>query len=119
MGLFLQTMLKLLMGHALADFALQSDTMAKGKIRHKKPEYLTPGQKYTTCWLYWLFAHALIHGGVVWIITSSPILGILETIFHLSLDGLTGEGLTTPHQDQLLHVATKFLYCVMLINGRG
>lgn len=116
MNYFLQTFLKLLMGHALADFALQSDAMAKGKNRHNKT---TPpaGQKYVPCWLYWLIAHALIHGGVVWLITNSPFFGIIETLLHFCIDGLKCEGFTNPHEDQAFHVALKLIYSVALFEA--
>lgn len=44
--------IKLLMGHALADFSLQTDTMAKGKNRNRKPDMsvVPPGQKYQPTW---------------------------------------------------------------------
>lgn len=113
MNYFLQMFLKLLMGHALADFALQPDTMAKGKNRHNQTTP-PPGQKYVPCWPYWLAAHALIHGGVVWLITNSPVFACFETLFHFLADGLKCEGVTNPHEDQALHVTTKVIYSVAL-----
>jgi hypothetical protein len=109
-------LLKLIMGHALADFALQSDAMAKGKNRHNKTTP-PPGQKYVPCWPYWLIAHALIHGGVVWLITNSPMFGCLETLFHFCIDGLKCEGVFNPHHDQFLHVVIKFIYSVALFGA--
>jgi len=46
-------MFKFLMCHALADFVLQSDTMAKGKNRNRKPDYIPEGAKYAPlCYLF-------------------------------------------------------------------
>lgn len=110
LALFLQ----LLIGHALADFALQSDAMAKGKNRHNKS--VPPlGQKYVPCWTYWLTAHALIHGGVVWLVTDSLSLAVFEIVFHWVVDFLKCENLTNPHVDQIFHLGSKLYYCNVLL----
>lgn len=99
----IQLLFKLLCGHALADFALQSDSMAKGKNRHKKPANIPAGQQYTPCWMYWLGAHALIHGGTTSLITSSFVCGLIMTVSHFVIDFAKCENWTNPHVDQLLH----------------
>jgi hypothetical protein len=101
---------KLLVGHALADFALQSDTMAKGKNRHNKPDYIPDGQKFVSCWFYWMGAHSLIHGGVIYLITGSLFFGIFETIAHFLIDFVKCENKINPNQDQLLHLGCRFFY---------
>jgi len=102
--------IKLLMMHALTDFSLQSDAMAKGKNRHKKPDYIPEGQKLTPCWIYWLSAHALISGGGVWIVTGKWWWGITETVLHWIFDFMKCDNKTNPHQDQLLHIASRLIY---------
>lgn len=111
--------LKLLMGHALADFALQNPDMARMKNRHNKPDLskIPPGQKITPCWFYFLTAHALIHGGIVWLLTGLWWLGIFETVMHWATDFAKCENLTDPHQDQLIHVIHKVLWTVVTIYG--
>jgi hypothetical protein len=104
------TLFKLLIGHALADFALQSEIMAKGKNRHNKIDKIPPGQKYVPCWPYWLSAHALIHGGVVFLATGNVHWGVAETILHFVIDFLKCEGCTNPNTDQALHAITKLFY---------
>lgn len=99
----------LLCGHALADFALQSDAMAKGKNRHNKNP-APKGQKYTPCWPYWLIAHSLIHGGIVYLITGNLFLGIIETVLHSVIDFMKCENVFTPHTDQALHLLCKVMY---------
>lgn len=99
----------LLAGHALADFALQSDSMAKGKNRHRKT-HPPPGAKYQPCWHYWLTAHALIHGGVVYLITQSLILGLAEFVSHWVIDFYKCENKYGIHTDQGLHIGCKFLW---------
>ena len=94
---------KLLIGHALADFALQNDAMAKGKNRNNKPEYIPKGQKLMPCWYYWLSAHALIHAGTVWIITGIWWLALIQFISHWIIDFIKCENKINPNQDQFLH----------------
>lgn len=100
----------LLCGHALADTALQTEIMAKLKNRHNKADYVPKGQKYVPCWPYWLSAHALIHGGIVYLITANLWFGLIETAAHWIIDFLKCENKTNPHQDQLLHFLCKLIY---------
>ena len=64
----------MLVGHALADYPLQSEAMAREKDRHST----TPLQA-SVPWFYWLTAHALLHGGAVGLVTQSIWLGLAET----------------------------------------
>ena len=98
----------LLCGHAIADFALQSDVMAKGKNRHT---IVVPpkGQKFIPCWPYWLTAHALIHGLSVTLILptiNAWKYGVAVAILHWIIDFIKCENWTNPHIDQALHVLT-------------
>lgn len=107
----LEILFRLIMAHAVADFALQTDAMSKGKNRNKKPDYIPEGQKPMACWPYWLSAHALIAGlGVYWA-TGILSFGILETILHWGLDFAKCENYYSPHIDQLLHFACRAGYC--------
>lgn len=107
----------LLFGHALADFSLQGDPMAKGKNRNKKPDYIPEGQKFIPCWHYWMSAHSLIHGGVVYLATGGNLLcGLIETISHFLIDFAKCENWTNPNQDQMLHVVFKAAYvCIIFV----
>jgi len=102
----------LMFGHALADFSLQSPDMAKGKNRNRKTE-APPGAIYTPCWPYWLSAHALIHGGVVFLITQNIWFGVAETICHWGIDFAKCDNRIGVHQDQALHVICKLLWWVL------
>jgi len=106
------TLFFLLVGHAVADFALQSDAMAKGKNRNRKIDLtkIPPEQKVMTVWPYWLTSHALIHGGVVALITGIWWLGLLEAGIHWCIDFAKCENWTGIHTDQGLHIACKFLW---------
>ncbi len=99
----------LLVGHAVADFALQIDSMARGKNRHRKPEQ--------TVWPYWLTSHALIHGGAVALATGVPALGALEAVSHWLIDFGKCENWYGIHTDQALHVWCKVAWWALISMG--
>ena len=100
---------KLFIAHAVADFALQSDWMAK----NKNPNY--SGYDSTiTIWPYVLISHALIHVGAVWIVTGDVFIALIELFAHFTIDYLKCYGLISFHQDQMLHIACKIIYGVAL-----
>lgn len=106
---------KLLIGHAFGDFILQPTPMAKWKCRKK---YLRDSQelgKDIPFWPYWLTAHALIHGGVVWFATNNLYLGMVEVVLHWIIDFAKCEKWTNIHVDQLLHMLCKVVYVFILI----
>ena len=107
----------LIVGHALCDYPLQGDSMAKGKNRHSPPFNVPPGAKPGTVWPYWLGAHALIHGGAVALVTGSVLLGICEVAAHFVIDMLKCENITTLHHDQALHVACKLAWVWLAMQG--
>jgi hypothetical protein len=102
-----------MVAHAVADFFLQSDAMGKGKNRHKAPGCLPADQKLIPGWYYWLSAHALIHGGVVYIAMGSVLFGIFETVAHWLIDFAKCAKWINPNTDQLLHLACKLIYVAM------
>ena len=67
--LFFENIFMLIFSHVLADFVLQPEAMGYGKNRndkiHAKERSLFP------VWYYWLTAHALVHGGIVYMITGN------------------------------------------------
>jgi len=106
-----------LVGHAVCDYALQTDWIAKSKSRHSgpppayDPKLHGPIQKI---WPYVLSAHALIHGGAVFLITGSVFLGIAETFSHWVIDFGKCEKWYGIHTDQLLHFGCKILWALFL-----
>ena len=110
------TLFYLIVGHALADFALQSGDMAKGKNRNifVDPLGLPPGQKPMVIWPYWLTSHALIHGGAVSLITGIWWLGLLEFVVHWGIDFAKCENWTGIHTDQALHVVCKLVWVALI-----
>lgn len=103
----------LIVGHMMADMALQSDTMSKGKNRHRKSDYIPEGQKYVACWPYFLCSHAMIHGGAVALVTGSVLLGTLEAMTHWVIDFFKCDNVYNPHVDQALHGLCKIVWIVL------
>jgi hypothetical protein len=99
-----------LVAHAIADFGLQSSNMAKFKNKHNVPTNIPKGQKLVSVWQYYLSAHALIHGGIIYFVSGNFILGLIETLSHWIIDYIKCENITNPHIDQILHIICKVLY---------
>jgi len=107
--------MKLLMVHACVDFVLQPDSMIRGKNRKTKTDSGSSTKKSPPVWPYWMTAHALVHGGGVWLVTGSMALGFLETALHWAIDFAKGEGRLNFHTDQIAHLACKALYAALLL----
>jgi len=99
----------LLIGHALADYPLQGDFLARAK-NHTAP---IPGVP----WYQALTAHALIHGGMVWAITGCWWLGALEAIFHAAIDHCKCIGFINFNIDQAAHVICKGWWAAAVVWG--
>ena len=108
----------LAIGHAIADFPLQGDFLARGKDRHQAFIQLVDGQenpKYL--WAYLMTAHCLIQAGFVWIITGSALLGFVEFVLHWIIDAIKCDNRTSFEVDQLLHLLTKAVFVGLLWAG--
>jgi hypothetical protein len=95
--------------HALADFPLQGDYLARVKQRSNAasmPE-----------WFIALTAHSLIHAGGVWIITGSVTLAVVELLLHWLIDFGKGEDYYGYVADQTLHLGCKLVYVILLANA--
>lgn len=112
--LFAELLFMLFAGHALADFVLQPDAMGYGKNRndkiHDRESSLFP------VWYYWLTAHAMTHGGVVFLITNSLVLAIIEVVAHWFIDYAKCEGWIGMHQDQAMHLGCKVVYALLIFS---
>lgn len=95
----------LVFAHALADYPLQGDFLAKAKNRTNP----IPGVP----WYQALGAHAIIHGGFVGILTGSIWLGLAEAIAHAVIDDLKCRGRLSFNQDQVLHIFCKALWVAL------
>lgn len=92
--------------HALADFPLQGGYLARNKVRST-----ADGRSE---WAVALTAHSLIHAGGVWWVTGSIWLGLAELILHGMIDLAKGGGHFDFVTDQLLHLACKAIYVILL-----
>jgi len=112
----LELFILLIFAHALADFGLQSNTMAQRKSRlyekKLKIEYekKNPTEKFQPLWFFFLFAHSIIHGLCIWALTENMTWALLEIPFHFIIDSLKTHGKTNIHGDQFLHLCTKIFY---------
>lgn len=97
--------LAMVAAHAVADYPLQGDFLAKAKNRTTP----LPGVP----WYQALSAHAAIHGGAVAVITGSAALGVVETIVHAITDDLKCSGRLTYNQDQAIHIGCKALWAAI------
>lgn len=104
----------LVCGHAVADYALQSDFIAKGKNRHHTTT-APPGQKWQPVWPLVLSAHGLIHGTAVYIVTGIWWLGQAETVAHCLIDFGKCEAKYGIYTDQGLHIACKVLWVLIAL----
>ncbi|MCW1922143.1 DUF3307 domain-containing protein [Luteolibacter arcticus] len=95
--------------HALADFPLQGDYLARTKQRREA--------KNLSEWLISLTAHSLIHAGGVWIVSGSAIIAVAELVLHWLIDLGKGEGLYGYATDQALHLSCKVIFVIVMVKG--
>lgn len=109
------TLFLLICGHALADFALQTEWIATNKNRHMRKLLSPEDQKrMQVIWPHLLTAHSLHHGLMVFLVTQRLSLGIAETTVHWLTDFAKCEKWFGFHTDQALHIAAKVLWVVMI-----
>lgn len=99
----------MLVWHAIADYPLQGDFLAKAKNRLMP----IPGVP----WWQALSAHALIHAGGVFWITKSLTLAVLEFVSHFIIDTLKCSNKIGFNSDQALHVLCKIIWAAMFYYG--
>jgi len=103
-------LVELLFAHAVADFGLQSDTMAKLKSRRadvkrgEECQWKFRDGKYQLTWMYWLTAHALIHGAMAFLFSGSMLAALIITAAHWVLDYCKTQDYWGIHIDQGCHL---------------
>jgi hypothetical protein len=100
-------LLLLCAGHALCDYPLQGDFLAKGKNQLAP----LPGVPWYQC----MFAHSLIHAGTVLLITGSFALAILELTLHFATDFWKCEGAISFNTDQAMHYSCKVAWAALSV----
>lgn len=99
----------LVAAHALADYPLQGDFLAKAKNRTAP----IPGVP----WWQALGAHALIHGAFVAAITGNVYLGLAEVLAHAIIDDAKCSGRIGFNTDQALHIGCKLLWWAIAVGA--
>ena len=99
----------LLVGHALADYPLQGDFLAKAKLGtiHGIPGW------------YALAVHSTIHAGFVLWFTGIEELAAVEFVAHFIIDKLKINNRISFMVDQALHIACKLAYVAWVFHGQG
>jgi hypothetical protein len=95
----------LVAAHALCDYPLQGDFLARAKNRAAP----IPGVP----WYQALGAHAAIHGAAVALLTGIPLLGVAEVAAHALTDDAKCTGKIGFNTDQSIHVACKLLWAII------
>lgn len=108
----------LVLGHALGDFPLQGDFLAVGKDRHADLSAITGGKEWPRgMWFFCLTIHCCVHAAMVWLITGSVIVSMIEFLLHWTIDFVKNEGMTGFYTDQILHVVCKAVYVGLFLAG--
>lgn len=97
----------LVVAHAVCDYPLQGDFLAKAKNRTAP----IPGVP----WWQALGAHAVMHGGAVWLLTGFWWLGLSEAVAHALIDDAKCRGRLSFNADQGLHIACKAVWVALTV----
>ena len=111
----------LAIGHAIADFPLQTEFLAINKNRHLVAKDTDDG-KPSRMWIHCLTAHSLTHAGMVLFILGpfvkgAALIALAEFVLHWLLDYVKCEGMTGFNADQAAHYFCKVAYAVLLYAG--
>lgn len=101
----------LVVAHAVCDYPLQGDFLAKAKNR-TAPIAGVP-------WQQALGAHAVIHGGAVGLLTGIWWLGVAEAVAHWLTDDAKCRGKLSFNQDQAIHIVCKAAWVVAVMFVRS
>jgi len=122
---WLEFFIVLIFAHWVADFALQSNTMATRKnwkntdADRIKWNEKYPNIPYISTWRYYLVAHGFIHGAIIYLFTGFIYIALIESFLHIIIDYIKTSGITNIHQDQWFHLACKLLYVWIFILSGG
>jgi hypothetical protein len=94
-------------GHALCDYPLQGDFLAKGK-NFNTP---IPG----VAWAQLMLAHCMIHSGMVLLITGSVWMAVAELAIHYLIDVMKCDGMINFNQDQAAHYYCKVWWALAVV----
>lgn len=97
----------LVVAHFLADYPLQGPFLSEAKNRNT-----AVGKVF---WPHALAAHSFIHGGFVFLLTSSIWLAFAEIVIHSAIDWLKCENRITLNMDQAIHIGCKVLWAILIV----
>lgn len=100
--IFAQLLFLLIFAHSLADYPLQGTFLSGAKNRNTDV-----GKVF---WPHALFAHSMIHGGFVLLITGSIWFASAEVIIHGFTDWMKCEQKITLTVDQMIHLMCKIAW---------
>jgi hypothetical protein len=103
----IEMIILLLCAHALCDYPLQGDFLAKAK-NNKSPIIGVP-------WWQAMSAHCGIHAGAVMLVTGFWALAVAEFVIHFLTDWAKGMGLISYNVDQGVHAGCKILWAVIAV----
>lgn len=106
----LQLFALLVFAHALADYPLQGDFLAKAKAGAFAP---------AVPWWQAMGAHVVIHGGFVMLATGSLLLGTAEAVCHGLIDWAKCRGVLSFNEDQALHLLCKVMWVIAVVVWGG
>lgn len=93
--------------HALCDYPLQGDFLARGKNLNTP----IPGMG----WQQLMLAHCLIHAGAVLLITGNVWLGLAELVIHFATDTAKCCNIIDFNMDQYIHYTCKIAWAFVVI----
>jgi len=117
LGGILSLFFALAIGHAVADFPLQGVFLSQAKNRNLHFSEDVNTKSSQGVWIHAMSAHSLIHCGVVWLITGSVILGLIEFILHWFIDFAKCENWAGFNTDQFFHYTCKIIYVGLIYYG--
>lgn len=109
----LHLLILLLAGHALCDYPLQGDFLAKAKNPH------TAFIEIVLPWWLAMASHAMIHAAAVLVVTNSVICALIEFFAHFIIDLQKCLGWLTLKQDQFAHIMCKLLYVGLVCGSQA
>ncbi len=114
-GFFLLS-LAMIMGHSLGDYPLQGAFLSSCKNRNTDSSiFFGRSTVPEGLWLHALTAHSLIQAGIVWIITGSLAVTIIELVIHWITDFVRCEEWISFNMDQAIHIGCKIVFAILLV----
>ncbi|MDD9893304.1 MAG: DUF3307 domain-containing protein [Gammaproteobacteria bacterium] len=108
----LEALFLLLAGHALADFGLQTEFVARFKSQQMRFKD-NINKRDDLVWIHVLASHSLIHGLMVYLVLQNIWLALAETVVHGLIDHAKSANRFGFHTDQFLHLGSKLVWWII------